>query len=1262
MRKGSATSLRREAADAVLPSTPSRKATTVDEREEDEELTPRAAASAKSSDAPRSRQASLSSQTGASKPLHTPPTMFPSGIRSNHLEYSPSRSSSRAHFDAPTSSSSAPHTTAADDLPSRSSSPSSHYSGSSVSSDPPDDWATSHLPSGSSPTRSPLLADLTSAPTFRQPSLAQAADGLRESRPISEFDFAAAYAHSDGSVPPSPAVPAGFTPIKMGTEGGRKSPPLPPLPPPKEEKVDLPPKPVEPPVKDIPSPVSKETPQPAGVPRPVLPLQTPLPASPSVTATSASPTSAVSTVGSLPPVIHFTGASHLSPTSATNGTASTSLSVVAASSSSTDRPPSRSSIRSPGPSPQRPPRRQPSNLSLMSQKSEVSATSATSVPKEGDSEKPSPLALLPAIAPVATGSALPSVPASLPDPPSSIAATTSTTPPTEPASASISSPLSQPRTRPRGLSSVQSGSVNRRDRGPPPDIPEKSRRRTSTLMNPSTNGKRLSSYGALDAAMDGGRGSLELNRVSSKEEEGPKQPTPPASSSLSDPRASLSITDGGFLRDSFYESYAQSAASSSYPASPVKPPSHFREASSANDSPVASPVVLPPSEEPSRAPTPPPPATSILAASAKASHLRTGSGVSATSTAGTGGTLSTATLGSEDFHRALSAQSSSHPPLRSASALSSASSSALPPPNTGRSLSPAPGISATALQASLGNAIIAAERFPPRSSSAMDLARAVSPTSDCSHGAGQARPRSNTPSGRSDAKARAAAFIADLKKAKAEAAAQSASAHSSPVVEQQHSRAKQVEDNEDDTLVISAEQPMSPTVVISPSLDSTDISTASSPMLPSLPHSPQLPDSPIPPLRYQRSGSTFTTTTLRPISSPPLPPFPPQQPTKRPSQSSILTTSSISKPFPRDASFSPSSRSNTLSSLPPLPPSSLASAPLLRRRPLPMAIQVAGELKRARTSRERSKIYAEKINELAREKSSLAEWIGCVRDVGSAIGRTSVPSSPAKPRSARQESSTATFAPRPGDTYRAKEIHSSSFGPKDLIPSAPYPGVISLAASKYASNGGGSIGHGNGGGGGKSFFSGLGVGRGSLGRRASKRDHHIPHHHSSSSGLSSHATIPGSIRTSSISAPIALNSAPSTLSSTSGLRTLGGPRMPNPTPPNAHRASFDSRVSSPSGSPVFERGGGGTASANPARASFSYGTSPVPTSFRGGLFPPKIGDAGQGEADVDEEKVGRLADILPQAERRDLIAALIKAGGDDVLAISVYLSDEALKR
>ena len=49
--------------------------------------------------------------------------------------------------------------------------------------------------------------------------------------------------------------------------------------------------------------------------------------------------------------------------------------------------------------------------------------------------------------------------------------------------------------------------------------------------------------------------------------------------------------------------------------------------------------------------------------------------------------------------------------------------------------------------------------------------------------------------------------------------------------------------------------------------------------------------------------------------------------------------------------------------------------PLLRRRALPTAVIISAELKKAATSRERCRLYVDKLNELGRERSRLDEWI-----------------------------------------------------------------------------------------------------------------------------------------------------------------------------------------------------------------------------------------------------------------------------------------------
>jgi len=185
--------------------------------------------------------------------------------------------------------------------------------------------------------------------------------------------------------------------------------------------------------------------------------------------------------------------------------------------------------------------------------------------------------------------------------------------------------------------------------------------------------------------------------------------------------------------------------------------------------------------------------------------------------------------------------------------------------------------------------------------------------------------RSSTPKG--DAKARAAAFIADLKKARQEAA--------SP----ENQRKVSVE--EDDTIKVETKETNAPEVATPPLTE----------------RAPSVP--------AQQQQSSSSSTLPRPntrTSESPLP-HPPQSS----SRSSVLPPS---RQFSHHTAYAPPSLT-----------------PLLRRRPLPMAIQATGELKKARTAGERARIYASKINEMSREKSRLDEWIEAVRNPRLAIGR-----------------------------------------------------------------------------------------------------------------------------------------------------------------------------------------------------------------------------------------------------------------------------------
>ncbi|GAA5890475.1 hypothetical protein JCM16303_004214 [Sporobolomyces ruberrimus] len=505
---------------------------------------------------------------------------------------------------------------------------------------------------------------------------------------------------------------------------------------------------------------------------------------------------------------------------------------------------------------------------------------------------------------------------------------------------------------------------------------------------------------------------------------------------------------------------------------------------------------------------------------------------------------------------------------------------------------------------------------------------------------GVSNSRSTTPKG--DAKARAAAFIADLKKSREEAGNTGGGAGGvlvRPVEEDEtikvQNRVQNRPDEEEDTATIASNSRIAQAV---PAEGST--------------------------------GRTSESSTRPPSRS---------QPSSR--------SSTLPHPSSRVTQQQPPPRQATL-------------PPLLRRRPLPMAIQASGELTRARTAGERARIYASKINELSREKSRLDEWIDAVRNPRSAMGRAAVASPTASPlktaRSFRQDASTATFAPR-GDGYRAKEITHSTFGPRDLqSATSPYPGVLGYnltpatsasssigPSSQQRSLGSGlpavSIqpGGGSNGGGKPSFFSR------SLGRRTSKREPPSSSallHGAGGGGGGGVAGLPISNPS-----PLLYSSSSTTTPAPQNLRSIGGPRMPGAGggPTLNSRASFDSRSSTPTNSPLFQ-----LQTSNPyqKRESFSFASNaisppsssilhssmplidstPLPTSpnsFTSVSTSPSplllsTTNPNSFEEGIDQGALSRLIDVLPQAPREELVKSLRKAGGgDDILAISIYLSE-----
>lgn len=296
----------------------------------------------------------------------------------------------------------------------------------------------------------------------------------------------------------------------------------------------------------------------------------------------------------------------------------------------------------------------------------------------------------------------------------------------------------------------------------------------------------------------------------------------------------------------------------------------------------------------------------------------------------------------------------------------------------------------------------------------------------------------------------------------------------------------------------------------------------------------------------------------------------------------------------------------------------------------------------------------------------------------------------ASPTNNRREVSSASFPSR-GDGYRAKEI-TGTYSSRDLNSiSVPFPGVLNISAGHANSSHTGpppsrlsgsksppsALNNVK-----PSFFSGLG-------RRSSKRV--------SSSNGSGGSTLgpisppmmsgtPGTQGRPVISSPLGFVSSStssmslSSLSSNSAAAAAAAGRPLGPRMPGAvSRASIDSalplypqaqQMSSYRSSaltnqdklqsPTFSASGSSyqISAPLPSRASFSYGsTTPGASVGAGAGAGVGTGTGGNGGS-ATADKLDRLENILPTADRQALQLALDKAGGDEVLAVSVYLSDE----
>ncbi|GAA6062000.1 hypothetical protein JCM10212_004278 [Sporobolomyces blumeae] len=1050
----------------------------------------------------------------STRPLHTPPQVLPATAHRR----TPSASSSPHQRTA-----SQPISSALRPTSSQSSSNSSSYS----SRDDEDEnaWATRLAESPTNENLSSVRSPLFLSEGFTSPtSFNQSPTAPSSSRPLSEFDFAAAYARSDtASLPPnSPLLPTVPT-VQPASPTG----PSPEVSRPGSISTSLS-------SAHAATPLANEDPSPA-------------PAS-----------------------------SLLQPTSTQVTTPSGSRAPSPAPSLSPDvRPSSRASSARSVSSPVRPPRRQASNLNLnyAGRASSAAASQASATPVNGSPHKSGQTTLLPPV----SGSVVEAGVTPFATAPEQ--ATSEPSPlPNANASATAASPTP---------STTTSTTSQRSPR--PPSIPEKSRRRASVLglgTLKSREGARHSRNGSTDLGGDGtveggaGRTSGEVHRPNlSGGERTNSGESRLGESNVTSPSTPLSASD-------FAEVYGRLDwdAASTKSLSPTVPrhaarSSHIREGAGAYDGESLSP------------------ASSAMVARQASARSDASSG----------------NLTNENGHEDVFLDARGTAP----------NSPAIGGPGSGPPLEIDTDVAAAGSSAETPSASTPGAK-PDRSLNS----GATSPSTA----------RSATPKG--DAKARAAAFIADLKRARQEAQSPSAAPPAEPV-EDDSFRPRIAPRSDEEEPTVEADR--RPSLVISPVPEDE----------PSLPSKATLP----------RSTSTSFAQHVH-----------------HDSQSSSSTKAQL---VTRPPSRSISSYSSFAQTPPALP------LPLLRRRPLPPSIQISGELRKCRTAGERARTYAAKINELAKERSRLDEWLDSVRDLRSAVGRVStVPTSPLKQaRSFRQDASTATFAPR-GDGYRAKELVSHTFGPNDLAPSAPYPGVLgfnnpsthllhsghALTSTPSRSTLGSGLPSASAGGPGRpSFFAR------SLGRRASKRDASPIFH-------SQHATsTPRSAASLTISNPSPL------LYSSSSATSVGekGHQMAGPRMPGTSRASIDSRNGSPhvddvsatTSSPQFAYAA--ASSSNAKRASLSYGststlTSPlsssdssIPSSFHPSSLasnptsptllvrdpePPSAASV------VNQAALARLADILPQANERDLVDALKKSGGDDVLAISVYLSEEATRK
>ncbi|KDE03807.1 hypothetical protein MVLG_05747 [Microbotryum lychnidis-dioicae p1A1 Lamole] len=573
-----------------------------------------------------------------------------------------------------------------------------------------------------------------------------------------------------------------------------------------------------------------------------------------------------------------------------------------------------------------------------------------------------------------------------------------------------------------------------------------------------------------------------------------------------------------------------------------------------------------------------------------------------------------------------------------------------------------------------------------RSSSGSDLSTVSAPASITPLGLGGVK---------LDAKARAAAFVADLKRARTAA---SESSNGEPPVPSSPLMASPM------TTPVMTSEPLGITV------SSTSPTTYVEPESPREVlilegHSDSGPS--------QRLDAKLSSPArASPASGPPS--FSPDTPRPLTPQVFVGEESlSSQSAFPPAQPLSPIFRAISISDRTPLAPSTIAGLPatydspplaapeppppcpprlmLRRRRPLPPSLQIINDLQRTRTAGERANLYAMKIRELRKETSGMATWVSFIQH--GVHERMSAQTVSQLPRHSRDEGSSASFPTR-ADATCARELPPGSFTRQDLVPTVPFPGVLGaihhspssslpgisslpssssstarfstsqlLSSTSLSMRPASTI---------KdkaSFFT-------SLGRRGSRRES------ASAAVPTSSTSVTPPPRRLSVSAPF--NAGPTTTTSTTtaltsavlfssvraagvvaGPRPIGGASSLHPGP-NGGITTSSAPIPVSAASPipsissnVASKTSHESLNGTTKRTSFINVGGQSAVSEAMDARTELLGEEREEEDDEEtKEKIQRLVDILPYARPEQIRSALRRANGDDVLAISIFLSDD----